>query len=174
SSNAIGGIAPGQLGCGGQDNVISFTFANIYGGTSQQFIWSVCQVAAQETGHSFGLDHVYQFSDGRSACTDPMTYRGDCGGQAFFRNDLASCGEYATRPCRCGGLQNSHNKLLTLFGPGTPLTAPPALTVSAPMSGDTVANGATVIATASAQRGVARLELWLNGYKWASAKGAEF
>jgi hypothetical protein len=37
-----------------------------------------------------------------------------------------------------------------------------------------VANGAVVSAIASAQRGVARLDLWLNGYKWATAKGAAF
>jgi hypothetical protein len=104
---------------------------------------------------------------------DPMSYRGDCGGQDFFRNLGARCGEYAARPCACG-LQNSHQRLLAMFGPGTPLTKPPTLTISAPTAGDTIANGTPVIATSYAQRGVFRLELWLNGYKWLTVKGASF
>ena len=171
----IGGIASGALGCGPQDNVISFSFANIFGaGTQRGRVIELCAVAAQETAHSFGLDHSFEFSDGRSACTDPMTYRTDCGGQKFFRNFQARCGEFGVRPCDCGGLQNSHQRLLNIFGPGTPLTAPPTLTVSAPMNGDTVGTGATVVATSAAQRGVARLELWLNGYLWVTVKGAPF
>jgi hypothetical protein len=43
-----------------------------------------------------------------------------------------------------------------------------------PADGAQIQNGAVVFATASAQRGVFRLELWLNGYKWASVKGAPF
>jgi hypothetical protein len=173
-AGSIGGIASNGLGCGAADNVISFTFANIYGGASQAFIWRVCATAAQETAHSFGLEHVFEFGDGRSTCTDPMTYRGDCGGQKFFRNDPARCGEASSRPCACGGLQNSHAKLLSLLGPGMATTGVPALTVSSPTAGETVGNGATVVATASAKRGVSRLELWLNGYKWLTVKGAPF
>jgi hypothetical protein len=171
----LGGIASGSLGCEPRDNVISFTFANIYSApTPAARVLELCATVAQETAHSFGLDHSYEFSDGRSACTDPMTYRTDCGGQRFFRNFSAKCGENGVRPCACGGLQNTHQRLLSIFGPGTPLTAPPALAVSGVANGDTVGNGATVIATASAQRGVSRLELWLNGYKWLTVQGAAF
>ncbi len=171
----VGGIASGGLGCEPKDNVISFSFANIFNaGTPESRALELCSVVAQETAHSFGLDHAYEFGDGRSACSDPMSYRFDCGGQDFFRNYSTRCGENGPRPCRCGGLQNSHLRLLQIFGPGTPLTAPPALTISAPQSGETVGNGATVVATASAQRGVDRLELWLNGYKWLTVRGAVF
>jgi hypothetical protein len=174
-----GGLGTGGLGgtaaCVPKDNVISFTFANIFHASSQRArVLLLCAVVSQETAHSYGLDHAFQFSDGSSACSDPMSYRNDCFGQDFFRNYNASCGENATRPCKCGGLQNSHQRLLQVFGPGTPLTAPPALDVSAPANGATVGNGATVVATASAQRGIARLELWLNGYKWLTVKGAAF
>jgi MYXO-CTERM domain-containing protein len=167
----IGGVAPGTS-CNPRDNVISFTFSNIYGGADR--IFNICSVAGQETAHAYGLDHAYAFSDGRSACPDPMSYRSECGGQRFFRNDNATCGEFAARPCQCGGFQNSHLKILAIFGAGTPITAAPTLSVSAPVTGDTVASGATVIATSAAQRGVAKLELWLNGYRWLTVKGAAF
>ena len=171
----VGGIASGGLGCDPKDNVISFSFANIFGGSSlRQRVLSLCAVAAQETAHSFGLDHAFEYSDGRSACNDPMSYRTDCGGQKFFRNDQMRCGENGRRPCQCGGLQNGHARLLSIFGPGTPLTPPPALSVSAPTAGQTIPNLTPVIATASAQRGVARLELWLNNYRWLTVKGAAF
>jgi hypothetical protein len=170
--SGIGGVAPGTS-CNPRDNVISFTFSNIYAAGPER-IYNICSVVGQETAHAYGLDHAYAFSDGRSACPDPMSYRSECGGQRFFRNDNATCGEYSGRPCQCGGFQNSHLKILAIFGPGTPITKPPALTVSSPAPNEQVGNGATVVATASAQRGVARLELWLNGYKWATAKGAPF
>jgi hypothetical protein len=170
--SGVGGIAPGTPGCDPRDNVISFTFANIYGGADR--ITNVCAVVAQETAHAWGLDHAYAFSDGRSACPDPMSYRDECGGQRFFRNDHATCGEFAPRGCSCGGLQNSHARLLNVFGPGTPITRPPSLTVSGITEGQQVSNGVTVLATAAAQRGIFRLELWLNGYKWLTVKGAAF
>lgn len=169
--SGIGGVAPGTS-CNPRDNVISFTFANIHGGSDR--INDICSVVGQETAHAYGLDHAYAFSDGRSACPDPMSYRSECGGQRFFRNDNATCGEFSARPCQCGGFQNSHLKILAIFGPGTPITRPPSLSVSAPEAGAQVTNGASVIATASAQRGVFRLELWLNGYKWHTVKGAAF
>ncbi|HEX5058309.1 MAG TPA: Ig-like domain-containing protein [Kofleriaceae bacterium] len=174
-----GGLNTGGLGgtssCEPVDNVISFTFANIFTSTSQQArVRTLCYVVAQETGHSFGLDHAFEFSDGRSACTDPMSYRNDCGGQRFFRNDLARCGENGPRPCKCPNLQNSHQKLLAIFGPGMPLTGPPTLTVSSPTDGATIQNGTPVIATAFAQRGVHHIDLLLNGYKWLTVKGAPF
>jgi len=169
---SIGGIAP-ATGCGPRDNVISFSFANDYGYTGMRRVWGICGVIAQETAHAFGLDHVYQFSDGRPACADPMTYLPLCG-QQFFRNDFASCGESSVRTCECGGLQNSHAKLNAIFGPGTPITTPPAVTITYPAPDATVGSSAQVNAKASAQRGIARLDLWINGYKWGTAKGVPF
>ena len=84
---------------------------------------NICWTAAQETAHALGLDHEYVFSDGTSACNDPMTYRMDCGGQKFFRNKAAQCGEVGVRTCRCGGSQNSHVKIRGVFGDGTSLIA---------------------------------------------------
>jgi hypothetical protein len=168
----IGGIAPGSTECAPRDNVISFTFANIYSGSDR--VHAICAVAAQETAHAYGLDHEYEFSDHRSACNDPMSYRSDCGGQKFFRNENASCGEFAARTCRCGGFQNSHLRILSVFGPGTVITSPPVITLSAPADGAMVTGSAVITTTASSQRGIAHVDLWLNGYKWASVKGAAF
>ena len=173
SSSQVGGLATGAK-CAPADNIISFSFSNLWGGSGQQRVWAICRVVAQETAHSFGLDHSFEYPDGRSACNDPMSYRLDCGGQRFFRNESARCGENGPRICECGGFQNSHAKLLNVFGAGTPLTAPPTLTVSAPTPNQTIANGFVTIATSYAQRGVARLELWLNNYKWHTVKGVGF
>jgi MYXO-CTERM domain-containing protein len=172
-SNGILGISPG-VGCTPADNHITYTFANMVGGGGDARIWEICAIVAQETAHTWGLDHSYSFGT-RSSCIDPMTYRGDCGGQKFFRNDLATCGEYTGRPCACGSTQNAHLLLLNVFGPGTPTTTPPTITVKQPAPGTTtISNGFTVIATAGAQRGIKTVELWLNGYKWANAVGAQW
>jgi hypothetical protein len=164
------GVAP--AGCSPQDNVISFSFANYHGNTDR--VNNICWTAAQETAHAFGLDHEYQFSDGTSACNDPMTYRMDCGGQKFFRNKAAQCGESAPRTCACGGSQNSHVKIRSVFGDGTSLIPAPSCTVSSPSNNGTVQNGAVVTVSSGSQRGVANVELWLNGYKWAAVPGAKF
>lgn len=170
--SGVGGISPGTQ-CSPRDNVISFTFANQYGGSGIDRVWTICGVVAQETAHAYGLDHAFKFSDGRPACSDPMTYLPDCG-QKFFRNDNATCGEYGERPCKCGGFQNSHRRLLAIFGQGTPITRPPTMTVTQPTGGETVGNSYVVVARATAQRGIARLDLYLNGYKWTTVKGVPF
>ncbi|MBL0215997.1 MAG: hypothetical protein IPQ07_19215 [Myxococcales bacterium] len=172
-SSSILGISPG-VSCAPVDNRITYTFANAQGGTGRNRVNHLCWTIAQETAHTYSLDHSYAFSDQSSACNDPMTYRSDCGGQKFFRNDGATCGEYQPRPCDCGASQNAHLTLLATFGPGTPLTAPPTLSVTQPAPNAQIAASTAVIATAYSQRGVKTLELWLNGYKWGTAKGAGF
>ncbi len=171
-SNEILGIAPVHLDCNAYDNAIAFAFANHQAINNRVF--GICWTAAQEAAHNFGLDHEFQFVDGQSACNDPMTYRTDCGGQKFFRNKAALCGENAARPCLCPGNQNSHQKLLSLFGEGTPLTAPPSVSVVFPGQGAMLSPGQVVQIKAKSQRGIARVELWLNGRKWAQVAGAPF
>ena len=167
------GVSPG-IGCSPVDNHITYTFASAHGGSGRTRVEHLCWTIAQETAHTYSLDHAYQFADGRSACNDPMTYRFDCGGQKFFRNEQATCGENQPRPCYCGANQNPHLTLLATFGPGTPLTPPPTLSVTLPAMGAQISNGTAVVATAYSQRGVKTMELWLNGYKWGQAPGAAF
>jgi len=170
------GIAPLAGDCSAQDNAISFSFANAH--PPQQHVFNVCWTVAQESAHVYGLDHEYMFADGAyggSACNDPMTYRTDCGGEKFFRNHPAACGEFTSRPCRCAGNQNSHLKILSVFGPGTPITTPPTAVFVDPAAGTTITNSTPIHVTSGAQRGVDHLDLYINGFKWGpSIPGAPF
>jgi len=172
---SILGVAPLAGNCAAFDNVISFSFANAHNQTEvQNRVNNLCWTAAQESAHAFGLDHEFEFSSsGRSACSDPMTYRFDCGGQKFYRNFEARCGEDQVRPCRCGATQNSHEKLLDVFGAGTPITGVPSVMLTNPPAGST-SLPANVIAIASAKRGIAKVVLHLNGSPWIEAQGAAF
>lgn len=167
------GVAPIASDCSPQNNVLSFSFANHHGGSGAIRIRDICWTAAQESAHAYGLDHEYVFTDGSSACRDAMTYRDDCGGQRFFRDHHAQCGEDVARACRCGGTQNSHRSLLAVFGAATPITAAPTVTIASPTSGSTNV-GSVVHALAGAQRGVAKVELFLNGSRWSVVAGAPF
>ena len=168
------GVAPIASDCSPQDNVLSFSFANHHSGTGAARIRDICWTAAQESAHAYGLDHEFAFTDGTSACRDVMTYREDCGGQRFFRDQSARCGELAVRGCRCGGTQNSHRLLLAAFGAGTPTTAQPTVSITTPIAGSSVEPRFAVHASAGAQRGVAKVELFLNGSRWNTVPGAAF
>jgi MYXO-CTERM domain-containing protein len=169
------GVAPLASDCSAIDNVISFSFANRHGNSDR--VHNICWTAAQESAHAYGLDHEYSFAtgnaaNGHSACNDPMTYRNDCGGEKFFRNEIANCGETGTRACKCGQTQNSHVKILSVFGPGKPITLSPTAALTSLNAGDML--GGAVSVRAGAQRGVSRVELYFNGFKWAEQAGVAF
>ena len=164
------GVAPLASNCSPQDNVISFSFANAHGPTAR--VENLCWTASQESAHAFGLDHSFKFVDGRSTCNDPMTYQVDCGGQRFYRNQTASCGEFEERACRCGPTQNSHQKLLDTFGAGTPITGNPTAVITSPLAGQPL--GTTIAAQAGSKRGVVKVELFVNGFPWVEVKGTKF
>jgi hypothetical protein len=170
---SILGIAPSS--CTPQDNVISFSFANAHPGTTVSRLLDICATVAQESAHSYGLpNHSWEFTSGRSACNDAMTYRTDCGGQKFFRNEQATCGDFVENdpPCQCGSTQNSHLKLQSVFGAGTSTVPPPTATVTLPLPNTGL--GAVAGVQAGSKRGVAKVELLINGYKWAEVPGVEF
>jgi len=66
--------------CSPQNNVISFSFANQHALSDPQLGCHLCWTVSQESAHAFGLDHSTRSAYGRSACSDPMTYRVDCAG----------------------------------------------------------------------------------------------
>jgi hypothetical protein len=174
------GVAPLASDCSAIDNVMSFSFANAHGGTGIDRVYNICWTASQECAHAYGLDHEYSFTTGNvandhSACDDPMTYRNDCGGEKFFRNEIANCGETANRTCKCGGTQNSHIKVLAVFGASTapPIVEPPTVMILSPMTPSDML-GAAVVVSAGAQRGVAHTDLYFNGFKWAEEPGGPF
>jgi MYXO-CTERM domain-containing protein len=148
------------------NNVISFSFANIY---PESRMFELCATVAQESAHAFGLEHEVD-------CSDPMTYESGCG-QKFFRNTSFHCGVTTDLPenCFCGGtLQNSHQKLFNAFGEGT-LPPPPTLSIALPDEGDVIPAGEdfAIYAFAADKRGVFRVEFYLNGWLWETLEGHE-
>jgi hypothetical protein len=70
----------------------------------------ICETAAMEIAHAFGLDHT-------RSCQDLMSYTKPCGSRRFVSQDLA-CGEHVDRLCDDGKrTQNSHGRLLEVLGP---------------------------------------------------------
>ncbi len=158
--SGVGGVSP--FTCGVIDRSIAYTFAEVYGNATRE----ICETAAQEIAHSFGLDHEY-------LCEDPMTYLTGCGNK-MFRDQDVSCGEYSARSCQCGGSsQNSYQMLLTLLGaPTQGDTTPPQIAITQPSNGATVAQGFVVKANATDDVGVQKVELWVNGAKKATKTNA--
>ncbi len=159
------GVAPlGGGQCEAADNVISFSFANAHTAVpTMTLAQAMCWTVAQESAHSYGLDHEFD-------CSDPLTYIGGCG-QKFFRNKAILCGRDAVEPCQCGGTtQNSHARLTAALGVGT-VPPPPVVNISMPANGATVAAGFSVFATAIDRRGVGRIELLVNGWEWVEIPG---
>jgi MYXO-CTERM domain-containing protein len=143
-----GGVAPGT--CGVIGNSMNYTFAEVWGDNPQR----ICEVIAQETGHTFGMDH-------QLLCEDPMTYLGGCGKKSF-QNASAQCGEDTPRGCNCGGsTQNSHERLEFVFGPAPP--TPPAVSIVEPSDGAQVRGGFTVLVDASDNNTVTEVRLVVNG-----------
>jgi len=186
----VGGVVSGT-NCSANPRAVAFafadndnvnTFAFEVGGNNDSInrVRGICWIIAQETAHAIGLDHSFSYADDNaSACNDPMTYRFECGGQKFFRNRIAKCGEFkedGARPCMCGANQNTHLRLVTIYGEGTSLIPPPTTEIDTPAASSPAANslGNTVVALASSARGVGRVELHINGYKWVQVPGAPF
>ncbi len=167
------GVAPLANDCSPLSNAISFTLASAHAGDAFERMRELCWTVTQESAHAFGLDHAFEFVDGSSACNDPMTYRKDCGGQKFFRNLAARCGTDQLAPCQCGQTQNAHARLVGVFGEGEPITPLPTIEWNPPP-----AAGAELppelVAIAASARGVAAVELVVNGTVWASVPGTAF
>src|SRR4029079_18288647 len=96
-------------------------------GTSAGLPEEICEIAAQEIAHAFGLDHEFLASD-------PMTYL-DFNGLKRFQNVDAQCGEYAARTCGlpgtgvlCSQRQNSVALLTQRVGLGDAIAPTVAIT----------------------------------------------
>lgn len=149
AGDGVGGLGLG--GCNLVDNAISFTF-DVWGPNPLL----ICSVIAQESAHTYGLDHELD-------CSDPMTYLQACGRQ-FFRDKNVPCGEFDERNCSCGAtVQNSHKWLLSQLGPNATPVPGPTTTLLQPMDGATVNNGFISSITADHVRGIGRVEFWVNG-----------
>ncbi len=156
----IAGISPMAGDCSPLDNLISFSFANGYGDDDP---FAHCWTIVHEAGHAFGLEHVYE-------CRDPMTYLMGCG-RKFFRDEELACAKegndepWVETSCRCSNPQNTHEKLLGVFGEGVG-APPPTTTIPLPAEGDEVRHQFVAYAMAEDPRGLSDIKLYINGTRW--------
>jgi len=145
----VGGVSP--FSCGYIPNAVSFSFANVYGGDVDDICWTV----AQETAHSWGLDHKF---DNR----DPMTYLSSGPTRKKFINESGACGEFNARACQCGGnSMNSYDAIFKMFGSSVP--TPPMVKINEPAEGATVSAQFPVKVSITDDIGVTKAELRIDG-----------
>lgn len=101
----IGGLSPLEP-CKEVPNSIALVFARQLGNN----VRFICETAAQEIGHSFGLDHVVLPGD-------VMSYLDAGSSPKAFLNQYAPCGEFTDRSCGCREKQNSYLDLEAVLGP---------------------------------------------------------
>lgn len=157
-------------------NMNSFTFAEDhrpFAGSSARYVQDVCVTVTHEAGHSFGLEHQFEFVDGTSACNDPMSYdTGECNPPfRFFRNKPAKCGGFELMNCVCTPVANSHVELSAVFGAAA-VIAPSTADIVQPVADAQL--GTNIVSSAGNDRGVERIELYINGFKWATQPGLAF
>jgi hypothetical protein len=99
ASARTGGLAPFAAGIVIEDPVV-FVFSDALGNRLQP----MCETAAMEIAHTYGLDHEY-------LCPDPMSYLGSCG-KKTFQDQEARCGETKARDC--GGGRTTQNSVRML------------------------------------------------------------
>ncbi|HEX5059432.1 MAG TPA: Ig-like domain-containing protein [Kofleriaceae bacterium] len=154
--NGVLGVSP--FSCGYISNSISFTFANVVPNDVPELCWTV----AQETAHSWGLDHKY---DNR----DPMTYLSGGPNIKSFQNEAGSCGEYSARTCSCtyagtgNAKMNSYALIMATFGSNTPDTVAPTVNITYPTEGAQITAGFPVRADINDDRTVDHAEFRLDG-----------
>ena len=151
----VGGVSP--FSCGYIPNSVSYSFANVYGGDVDEICWTV----AQETAHSYGLDHKYDNKD-------PMTYLSSGPTRKTFQNTSGPCGEYNARNCQCGGASmNSFAEILATFGGSVP--TPPMVKINEPLEGATVSPMFPIKVAVTDDIGVTKGELRIDGQLIATA-----
>jgi len=169
-----GGQGAGTLGvspfsCGYIPNSISFSFAN----EEVSNIVDICWTVAQETAHSWGLDHKFDK-------LDPMTYLTNGNVQKVFQNQSGSCGEYSARQCQCtysgtgNSAMNSYALVMATFGSGTPDTTPPTVAIMSPSNNGSVMPSFAITATAMDDVGISKVEFRLDNTLIGTASSAPF
>lgn len=143
-----GGVSP--FTCAEIPNSISFTF-DVYGPDPDQLCWTV----AQETAHSFGLEHEYN-------ANDPMTYLGGGPPAKRFQATESPCGTFSSVTCTCTqkATQSSYKSIVAMFGPGA--ATPPTITIKSPTAGKQVQPRFVVRVNAMDDVAVDRVELYID------------
>ncbi|MEM9073899.1 MAG: hypothetical protein AAGE52_35735 [Myxococcota bacterium] len=101
----IGGLAPYN------GDMILDPVVMVFSTQLRNLAREVCEVAAQEIAHAYGLDHTYD-------CRDLMTYRRRCGRRRWFVDEDMRCGEGEARDCHHTNFptQNSHQRIIRAVG----------------------------------------------------------
>jgi len=172
----VGGVSSNGCGQSYIPNALVFDFAKVWSPSATTCgpacIEDVCSTAAQEIGHSFGMDHSHN-------AADPMTYF-NFNTRRYFQNQADPCGSdcvngFGPMGNACSGTdgqvhtccvnegstQNSFATLTSLFGAGTP--PPPIVSITSPQQGASVKAGFPVNATASDDAPITRVELAVDG-----------
>ncbi len=168
------GVSPFTTDCSVIPNAIVYTFTqstrDAYG-SSAALAEEICEIAAQEIAHSFGLDHEYLASD-------PMTYL-NFNGLKRFQNVDAQCGENAPRTCGlpgtgvvCSQRQNSVTMLTARIGVGDAIA--PTVAITSPQNGATVPTGFTVTTAATDNLAITKVELYVDGALASTLTAAPF
>ena len=145
NSNAAG-VSPFDFQtCAIIENSMTYAFATVIGPDVDQLCWTI----AQETAHSFGLDHELLGAD-------PMTYL-PTPSKKRFQDTLADCGEDRVRNCYCRTKQNSVQEILAIFGAAPP--SPPIVEITAPGAGAVVDPGFPIHATITDDQGISQVVL---------------
>jgi uncharacterized protein (TIGR03382 family) len=174
----IGGVSANGCGDTYIPNALVFDFADVWSSSSTTCgsgcLEDMCATAAQEIGHSFGMDHSHNSAD-------PMTYFNFVG-RKYFQNSADQCGSdcsSGTGPMgnACSGTdnqvhtcctgaaatptQNSFGTLTSLFGAGTPV--PPNISITSPKTGASVMAGFPVAVSASADSAIKSVSITVDG-----------
>jgi len=172
----VGGVSSNGCGQSYIPNALVFDFAKVWSPSATTCgpacIEDICSTAAQEIGHSFGMDHSHN-------AADPMTYF-NFNTRRYFQNQADPCGSdcvngFGPMGNACSGTdgqvhtccvnegstQNSFATLTSLFGAGTP--PPPIVSITSPQQGASVKAGFPVNATASDDAPITRVELAVDG-----------
>lgn len=146
---SAGGVSP--FTCAEIPNSVSFTF-DVYGPDPDQLCWTV----AQETAHSFGLEHEYN-------ANDPLTYISGGPSMKRFQATDSPCGTFSAVTCRCTNkpTQNSYKFIVEMFGPGA--ATPPTVAIRSPSAGGKVQPKFVVRANAADDVKVDEVQLFIDG-----------
>ena len=147
-------------------NSITFSFAADPYYKQVDTVNTLCWTIAQETSHSFGLDH-------ENYTPDPMTYNPGSLPKRF-QNVAKPCGSdcptqfgpdcpSGTQNRTCAGgssTQNSYSQILAIFGGSTP--TPPTVSIDDPANGAQVQQGFPVHATVNDVDGIDHVQLMID------------
>lgn len=154
------GIAPLDCNDSQTHNNITYAFHSENDGFSAAV---TATTIGQEVAHSYGLEHVDEPGD----VMNPF----NAGGDASFTDTCiqivqgVSCGAQHSAECGSSSMQNSYQELLTLFGPSTPDTAVPTVSITSPTNGQEFGIGSdfTITVEAADDVGVQEIVLFNNG-----------